>query len=415
MGKHIPADFGIYAFSTFKRLSAMQYYRLLVPLKAMYDRGIANIYADDGDGSRQMAHHIMSGSDIALAWNHTGVGAMETVESFANLKPIMAEGAMHVPPAFVFDMDDAIEYTHPLNSSYGYWGTRGWDGNILNPGDKLLVPTLIEGKTKVLWEDKVSAAQNDEVWDIERNIDRLEQHYKIANRARGVTVSTPFLASLYREHGAENVYVFPNSVIEEDYFFANLAPHEGVRIFWQGGSSHFEDWAPIRDALVTVLKEFPNAKFVSWGELFPFLKDIPPDQLEVHGWDDYAAYKVKRPLMDADINLCPLVDSPFNKAKSAIKWYEASLGPRPELTIAAAHGPYQEEIEHGVTGLLYRTPEEFAEQLRAAIKDAELRKTIASRSQMWVRANRAASKTVVGLYEFFQDIKRRQRIEALTA
>src|SRR6185369_6355887 len=166
--------------------------------------------------------------------------------------------------------------------------------------------------------------------------ERIAQHYEIARTARGVTVTTPFLAELYKEQGVKNVYVFPNSVIEEDYYFPNLAPHEGVRIIWQGSTSHFEDWMPVSDALVEVLKENPSAKLVVWGAIFPWMRKlIAPEQLELHGWDDYAAYKIKRPCLDADINLCPLVDSPFNRAKSAIKWYEGSLGPRPEATLAA--------------------------------------------------------------------------------
>jgi glycosyltransferase involved in cell wall biosynthesis len=273
-----------------------------------------------------------------------------------------------------------------------------------------MVPTP-NGGERVLWEDGVTQDE-DRVYSVEEAHKRVAQHYEIGKIARGVTVSTPFLADLYKAQGIEQVYVFPNSVREQDYFFPNLAPHDGIRILWQGGTSHFEDWMPCAGAMAEVLKENPQAKLVVWGAIFPWMKKLPAEQLEFHPWDDYAAYKIKRPCMDADINLCPLVDSPFNRGKSAIKWYEGSIGPRPEATLAANVGPYK-EIEHGVTGLLYNNPQEFKEQLTALIRNKELRKTLGNRARQWVLANRDANKTVVGLFEFYHELKRLQRMEAL--
>jgi len=412
VARPINADFGIYAFNNFRTPSAMQYYRILTPLLSIYELGLANIYADDGVSDREAAINILNGADIALTWNLTGPGAARTVESFSSQKPIMKDGALIIPPALVFDNDDAVEYIHPLNEMYSYWGTRDWQGDLLKVGDELHWPQP-DGTTKPLWVDKVTRGVNDERWDIERNLKRIEEHYKMAANSHGVTVTNEYLASLYRERGAKNVYVYPNSVREDDYKFPNLMPHEGVRILWQGGSSHGEDWMQIREAFVDTLRQFPEAKLVVWGAIFPWMKrDIAPEQLELHGWSSYCSYKALRPLMDADINLAPLLDSPFNRAKSAIKWYEASLGPRPELTIAGRVGPYL-EIEDGQTGFLYSTPEEFAEKLRVAITNAELRQTVAHRSQNWVRANRDAKKTAVGLFEFYSELKRQQRMGAL--
>jgi len=410
--REIPADFGVYAFSNFRRPSAQQYYRLLVPLSALHSRGIANIYADDGMVHRQYAMQILTGSDIAVAWNLGGEEGLATARSFIdNMKPIMKEGALLIPPAYVFDMDDAIEFVHPLNPSFCSFGIRNWAGEFLQPGDELQWPGP-DGKTKTIWKDKVTV-EDDRLFDIERNFQMIANHYECARTAKGVTVTTEFLAKLYRDNGCKNVYVFPNSVIESDYYFPNLAPHDGVRIFWQGSSSHFEDWLPLAEVMPEIMAENPNAKLVIMGALFPWVtKKIKPEQVEHVQWVDYAAYRIYRPCMDADINLCPLIDSPFNQGKSAIKWYEGSIGPRPEATLAANVGPYR-EIEHGKTGLLYNSPQEFKEQLTALIRNKELRKTLGERAREWVRTNRDANKTVVGLYEFYLELKRQQRMEAL--
>jgi hypothetical protein len=55
-------------------------------------------------------------------------------------------------------------------------------------------------------------------------------------------------------------------------------------------------------------------------------------------------------LVRADINLAPLTPTPFTQGKSALKWQEAALVGVP--TVASAHGPFLDSIEHGVDGLL---------------------------------------------------------------
>jgi glycosyltransferase involved in cell wall biosynthesis len=413
----IGANFGVYAFANFEKPTAQSYYRITVPLRALYQAGLANIYPDSGKGDRDLAASIMMGADIALAWCLTGEAGYDTAKSFADMpyKGVKVDGALRFPPLYVNDCDDAVEYVHPLNESFAYWGIRNWNGDVLSPGDELLWPNK-DGTTKVIWKDKVTTGVNDCVFDIERNLRTIGEHYDIARMAAGCTVTTEALAQYYRDQGVKNVYVYPNSIMEEDYFFPNLAPHDEIRILWQGGISHFEDWMPVIEALAEVANDNPKVKLIFWGCTPTILKKLlkRPEQYEFHEWVDYTSYKLYRSCMDADINLCPLIDSPFNAAKSAIKFYEGSVGPRPEATLAAAVGPYL-EIEDGKTGLLYRTPQEFKEKLLALVKNKELRLTLAGRAREWVRANRAAAKTCVGLFEFYEELKRKQRREALLA
>jgi len=225
------------------------------------------------------------------------------------------------------------------------------------------------------------------------------------------------LAKYYREiHGCERVYVFPNTVIEEDYWFPRLAPREDgtVRILWQGGQSHMGDWWPLRDALREVAQKYPQAKFVIWGSQYPWITNvIPPEQREHHAWLDYAAYKIKRGSLDCDINLAPLANNVFNRCKSAIKWYEASVGPRPEATLAAKLPPYSEEMVDGETGLMYSTPEEFAQKLGTLIEDADKRRQLAEGAREWVRANRTPKATIPGLHAFYEELRAIRRAEFL--
>jgi glycosyltransferase involved in cell wall biosynthesis len=221
----------------------------------------------------------------------------------------------------------------------------------------------------------------------------------------------------YRDElGVKNLYQYPNSVIPGDYPKAQLAPRTDgkVRILWQGGGSHMPDWFPLRDAVREVCVRYPQAVFVIWGTNFRWIHDnIPDGQIEFVNWVGYDGYKAYRTLIDADINLCPLVNNIFNRGKSCIKWYEGSILSRPEATLAANERPYSEEMVDGETGLLYDHPDEFVQKLGALIESAELRQRLGENAKKWVLENRLYTKTAVGLHEFYQELRARKERESL--
>jgi len=165
----------------------------------------------------------------------------------------------------------------------------------------------------------------------------------------------------------------------------------------------------------TICLKYPQVKFVIWGTTYRWIHDqIPEHQMEVHDWVPYDAYKPMRVLIDADINLCPLADNPFNRSKSAIKWYEGLMGEFPEPCLAGRAGPYAEEMVDGETGLLYTSPEEFVEKLSALIEREELRRMLGANAKKWVWENRHYSVTVPKLFEFYESLRARKML-ALTA
>ena len=60
-------------------------------------------------------------------------------------------------------------------------------------------------------------------------------------------------------------------------------------------------------------------------------------------WDKLPAL-----ISEVDINLAPLVDSIFNRAKSEIKWIEAALVKVP--TVASKIGAFSDMVIDGETG-----------------------------------------------------------------
>jgi glycosyltransferase involved in cell wall biosynthesis len=262
-----------------------------------------------------------------------------------------------------------------------------------------------DGKTIMAGDDYYRVNQ----WDIATG--HAKFIHETAKRCDGTTVTCRQLAEyLKTTHQYQNVYIYPNSIIPEDWRRPQLAPHEGVRILWQGGGSHMIDWFPLKDAIRSVALKYPQAKFVIWGTSFKWVMDaIPEAQYEYIDWVPYEAYKATRVIVDCDINLCPLkANDRFNESKSAIKWYEGCMPAIPEATLAANTSPYSDEIEDGETGLLYNDPAEFAEKLGILIERAELRKKLGESARKWVLENRDYRLTTPPLFEFYKELRARK-------
>jgi hypothetical protein len=389
--------------------SACNYYRVEVPIKGLHAMQLAEGFIDNGKFPEDQSLQMIMSADIDLFYSLFNMDhIIKTMRDDLKPGPDMT-GKMRYPPSIVFDLDDNIEWVHPTNPAFCYLGVRVPDGTMLGPGDE--VGIRLDEESVILWKDKETKGDNMQTFDIATNLENLASVKRMSTMCDGFTFPSKHLGEYFKESwGIKDYYVFPNTIVPEDYLRPNLAPHEGVRILWQGGFSHAVDLAPLREAFTEVAKKYPQAKFVFWGSRYRGIwEGIPPEQIELVPWSDYAAYKPMRVMIDCDINICPLEDNLFNRCKSAIKWYEASIIPRPEATLAAKVVPYSEEIEDGKTGLLFDGPEEFAQKLGALIENAELRQELAANAKEWVMANRHYRATVPGLHEYYQDLRVRER------
>ena len=88
-------------------------------------------------------------------------------------------------------------------------------------------------------------------------------------------------------------------------------------------------------------------------------------------------------ISDVDINLAPLEDTIFNRAKSENKWVEASLVQ--VVTVASNLGAFADTIENQKTGFLCKDLKEWEETLCALIEQPRLRRKIAMQAYQFCK------------------------------
>lgn len=259
----------------------------------------------------------------------------------------------------VLDIDDDIWDINPFAPTYRWGGTEEakWDG-------------------KYLWKD----GENN--FNIERNKKNLERLIEVIKGIDLIIVTTELLKDKIIERtGNKNVEVLPNAINFDSWKKLPLRKNK-TRIGWGGGSTHYVDWHTIKEALPKVIKD--DVKLVLQGCMWKgTVKDL---DYEFHNWVDVEAHPYKTASLNIDIAIIPLKDMPFNVCKSNIKWYEFSALEIP--CVMPNLSPYKDEVEHGINGFLYDTPEEFVKYTNLLVEDKKLRKKIGKNAYKWVKENR---------------------------
>ena len=169
--------------------------------------------------------------------------------------------------------------------------------------------------------------------------------------------------------------------------------------YFSGSITHNEDFEIILPVLIDLLKEYNNLRLHIVGEL-----DLPSDlknfssRIIRHPFVDWR--KLPELIAQVDINLAPLMDTLFNRAKSENKWMEAALVQ--VVTVASKVGAFEECIENGTTGVLCDTLDEWKISIKNLIEQPELRKRIALNAYYYCKAHYLSYKTGLELASFIK-------------
>lgn len=214
---------------------------------------------------------------------------------------------------------------------------------------------------------------DDDVWSIDPTnvgakwahtadvIDATEQAITMAHM---VTVSTNHLANVVSQFN-DNVVVLQNH-IESALLEMQRPRRDRLTVGWAGGDSHLRDIALVAPRLRRFFERNPAIDFHTIGTDYRVAFTLPGRHT---GWfqDIWQYYQT----IDFDIGIAPLIDSPFNRSKSAIKALEyAALG---IPVIASDVQPYREFVVDGVTGYLVGDNHEWTKRLFELANDEAMR------------------------------------------
>ena len=259
------------------------------------------------------------------------------------------------------------------------------------PGFESVLALVAEAKrlrVTTYWE------ADDLIFDIDRyrenrNLDTLDPALK-AEVLAGVPLfrramlacdrtiaSTAGLADAMRAMGAGATLVIENALDRETIEVAaqvrqrpRPARDTVVIAYGSGSKAHDVDFQAAAPALAAVLRGHAQARLRLIGEV-----QLPAELLglsaQVERWPatGYAAYLGV--LGEADISIAPLEDTPFNDAKSNIKFLEAAMLGLP--SVCSPRAAFRTAVEDGVTGFLAADTAEWQDALTRLVVDAGLR------------------------------------------
>lgn len=267
---------------------------------------------------------------------------------------------------FIIDYDDNIFAVSPFNPSYEKHGTKEVD---------IQMP---DGSVVEIRDGKYG-------FNLKENQRRIFTFTECLKNADLITTPSAVLAGSFKRFN-KNVKVIKNYLDFRIWNPIKVQKDEYIRIGYQGGWSHYEDFLTIKDTLCEILRKHKNVIFVLMGQGYPgAMQDFPQDRVQLEDWSNVEVYPWKFKTLGIDIGIAPLANNTFNTAKSEIKWEEYSALEIP--CVASNIPPYSLAIADGDTGFLCCDEKEWAENLTALIESEELRLRVGKAARKYVYEN----------------------------
>ncbi|HEX7291427.1 MAG TPA: glycosyltransferase [Conexibacter sp.] len=299
------------------------YYRLLLPLMAMRERG------------------------------HEIVQVEQEYKRVIDITPLLGCDHVHIHrPAILYDDGDVVTRLLERGIAVGF----DEDDNVID------MPLGLEERTDQPWAPRAR-----------RNFELLLEH---VGRVQLVTTPSDHLADRFEAAGAHNVHVVDNYLPGA---FSRVAPqgHDGFVIGWHAGREHLVDVDELGlvETLERVLEAHPDVRVetinIELGMRHPRYRCE----------EALAIDQLTRRLADFDIGIVPLADIPFNHGRSNVKAREYAAAGVPWL--ASPVGSYAHlGAEQG--GWLVEHDKWF-EAIDALIRSRRDRRKLAKAGKAWAK------------------------------
>ncbi len=199
----------------------------------------------------------------------------------------------------------------------------------------------------------------------------LPSFYKFVKYADLITVTTPELKAHVRKHTKKPIVVLPNSIDPSE--FPAKGKEDKIKIGYSGSISHTYD-IEIAYPAIKALKK----KYSVYFEILGFQHDFCKYKKPVKVYKYYEALAS----LNADIMICPLEDTEFNRCKSPLKFLESSM--TGAAVLASNVYPYKREMKKD---WLVNDDEWYA-RLEELILNKEKREQMAKEQREWILKNR---------------------------
>jgi glycosyltransferase involved in cell wall biosynthesis len=234
------------------------------------------------------------------------------------------------------------------------------------------------------------------------NLDLIREH------ATAAIVTTEPLSAALRAWGLP-LHVLPNTV-EPGRFTPRPRDSGELRIGWAGSSSHLDDLAFVLPAIRRIARRLPcrlmllglcdrpldvqareilrdragydagqRERADRFLEIVRLLDELPHRHVPFQPVFDYF-HSLGR--LDADIAICPLLDTPFNRHRSALKFYEYAMAG--SMTVASQVPTYASEVSVTVPN----DPASWSDVLERYMRDEPARERELERQRAYVLTER---------------------------
>jgi hypothetical protein len=309
------------------------FYRLLLPLMAMQERG------------------------------HDIVHVVQEIGTPIDIAPL--RGCDHVQihrPALLYDDGAVVTRLLDAGISVGF----DEDDNILD------APEGLEELTGQHWLPRSK-----------RNFELLLEH---VHRAHVVTTPSDHLADRFEAAGARSVEVIDN-YLPGAFNRVEAQGHDGLVIGWHAGREHLLDAEALglRETLVRILDAHRDVLVVTVNI------DLELDHERYRCEELIPIERLTQRLADFDVGLVPLADIPFNQGRSNVKAREYAAAGVPWL--ASPVGAY-EPLGREEGGVLveddgwYEALDDLIRSRKERRKLGKQAKAWAKRETLWLTANR---------------------------
>jgi hypothetical protein len=192
--------------------------------------------------------------------------------------------------------------------------------------------------------------------------------------------STMAMAEVLRKYNPE-IAVFPNAVVSLPEV-SNFAVSNAITMFF-GALNRGRDWQPFMPAINAVAAKAGDRLMFRIVHDHAFFDALETPHKTFTPTCDYETYM--QLLSGSEVSFMPLSDTPFNRAKSDLKFVEAGSY---RVCALASTVVYGNSIKDGRTGLLFRDPVELEARLMRLVAMPEIGRSLADAARRYVAERR---------------------------